>query len=56
MRIAGRSSGGEVVFGGGEKLVGLFGKKKAQLVGLDIGSSAVKAVELKSGGKGGGGR
>jgi type IV pilus assembly protein PilM len=33
--------------------VGLFGKKKAQLVGLDIGSSAVKAVELKAGGKGG---
>ena len=30
----------------------LFGKKKG-LVGLDIGSSAVKAVELKSGGKGG---
>ena len=32
--------------------MGLFGKKKG-LVGLDIGSSAVKAVELKSGGKGG---
>jgi len=32
--------------------VALFGKKKG-LVGLDIGSSAVKAVELKSGGKGG---
>jgi len=31
--------------------VALFGKKKG-LVGLDIGSSAVKAVELKSGGKG----
>jgi type IV pilus assembly protein PilM len=31
--------------------VGLFGKKKG-LVGLDIGSSAVKAVELKPGGKG----
>ncbi len=30
----------------------LFGKKKG-LVGVDIGSSAVKAVELKSGGKGG---
>ena len=30
----------------------LFGKKKG-LIGLDIGSSAVKAVELKSGGKGG---
>ncbi len=30
----------------------LFGKKKT-LVGLDIGSSAVKAVELKAGGKGG---
>lgn len=30
----------------------LFGKKKG-LVGLDIGSSAVKAVELKSGGRGG---
>ncbi len=30
----------------------LFGKKKG-LVGLDIGSSAVKAVELKAGGKGG---
>ena len=29
----------------------LFGKKKG-LVGLDIGSSAVKAVELKAGGKG----
>jgi type IV pilus assembly protein PilM len=32
--------------------VGLFGKKKG-LVGLDIGSSAVKAVELKAGGKAG---
>jgi len=32
--------------------VGLFGKKKG-LVGLDIGSSAIKAVELKPGGKGG---
>jgi type IV pilus assembly protein PilM len=32
--------------------VALFGKKKG-LVGLDIGSSAVKAVELKPGGKGG---
>jgi len=32
--------------------VGLFGKKKG-LVGLDIGSSAVKAVELSAGGKGG---
>jgi type IV pilus assembly protein PilM len=31
--------------------VGLFGKAKG-LVGLDIGSSAVKAVELKPGGKG----
>ena len=31
--------------------MGLFGKKKG-LVGLDIGSSAVKAVELKPGGKG----
>ena len=30
----------------------LFGKKKG-LVGVDIGSSAVKAVELKAGGKGG---
>ncbi|HEY5906562.1 MAG TPA: type IV pilus assembly protein PilM, partial [Vicinamibacteria bacterium] len=30
----------------------LFGKKKT-LVGLDIGSSAVKAVEVKAGGKGG---
>ena len=30
----------------------LFGKKKG-LVGLDIGSSAIKAVELKTGGKGG---
>jgi len=29
--------------------VALFGKKKG-LVGLDIGSSAVKAVELKAGG------
>ena len=29
----------------------LFGKKKG-LIGLDIGSSAVKAVELKAGGKG----
>src|SRR6185503_9913899 len=34
------------------ELVALFGKKKG-LVGLDIGSSAIKAVELKSGGKGG---
>jgi len=32
--------------------VGLFGKVKG-LVGVDIGSSAVKAVELKVGGKGG---
>jgi type IV pilus assembly protein PilM len=32
--------------------VGLFGKKKG-LVGVDIGSSAVKAVEMKVGGKGG---
>jgi type IV pilus assembly protein PilM len=32
--------------------VGLFGKKKG-LVGVDIGSSAIKAVELKAGGKGG---
>jgi type IV pilus assembly protein PilM len=32
--------------------VALFGKKKG-LVGLDIGSSAIKAVELKTGGKGG---
>jgi type IV pilus assembly protein PilM len=32
--------------------VGLFGKSKG-LVGLDIGSSAVKAVELKAGGRGG---
>ena len=32
--------------------MGLFGSKKG-LVGLDIGSSAVKAVELKSGGKAG---
>jgi type IV pilus assembly protein PilM len=32
--------------------VALFGKKKG-LVGLDIGSSAIKAVELKAGGKGG---
>ena len=33
--------------------MGLFGSKKG-LVGVDIGSSAVKAVELKVGGKGGG--
>jgi type IV pilus assembly protein PilM len=34
--------------------VGLFGLgKKKGLVGLDIGSAAVKAVELKTGGKGG---
>ncbi len=34
--------------------MGLFGLgKKKGLVGLDIGSSAVKAVELKTGGKGG---
>jgi type IV pilus assembly protein PilM len=32
--------------------VALFGKKKG-LVGVDIGSSAVKAVELRAGGKGG---
>ena len=32
--------------------MGLFGKKKG-LVGVDIGSSAVKAVEMKVGGKGG---
>jgi type IV pilus assembly protein PilM len=32
--------------------VGLFGKKKG-IVGVDIGSSAVKAVELKVAGKGG---
>jgi len=33
--------------------VALFGKKKG-LIGLDIGSSAIKAVELKATGKGGG--
>ena len=32
--------------------MGLFGKKKG-MVGVDIGSSAVKAVEIKVGGKGG---
>jgi type IV pilus assembly protein PilM len=32
--------------------VALFGKKKG-LVGVDIGSSAIKAVEVKQGGKGG---
>ena len=32
--------------------MGLFGKKKG-IVGIDIGSSALKAVELKAGGKGG---
>ena len=32
--------------------MGLFGKKKG-IVGVDIGSSALKAVELKAGGKGG---
>jgi Tfp pilus assembly PilM family ATPase len=32
--------------------VALFGKKKG-VVGLDIGSSAIKVVELKPGGKGG---
>jgi type IV pilus assembly protein PilM len=32
--------------------VGLFGRKKG-IVGLDIGSSAIKAVELKPAGKGG---
>ena len=32
--------------------MGLFGKKKS-LVGVDIGSSAVKAVEIRVGGKGG---
>ena len=32
--------------------MGLFGKKKG-LVGVDIGSSAVKAVELRVGGKSG---
>jgi len=32
--------------------VALFGKKKG-LVGVDVGSSAIKAVELKAGGKGG---
>ena len=32
--------------------MGLFSKKKG-LVGLDIGSSAIKAVELRAGGKGG---
>ena len=32
--------------------MGLFGSKKG-LVGVDIGSSAVKAVELKVGGKAG---
>jgi type IV pilus assembly protein PilM len=35
-----------------EALVGLLGKRKG-LVGVDIGSSAIKAVELKGGGKGG---
>jgi type IV pilus assembly protein PilM len=33
--------------------VALFGGSKKALVGLDIGSSAVKAVEVKSGGRGG---
>ena len=31
----------------------LFGSKKKGVVGVDIGSSAVKAVEVKAGGKGG---
>lgn len=31
----------------------LFGGKKKGLVGLDIGSSAIKVVEIKAGGKGG---
>ena len=31
----------------------LFGGKKKGLVGVDVGSSAIKAVELKPGGKGG---
>ncbi len=31
----------------------LFGSKKKSVVGVDIGSSAVKVVELKAGGKGG---
>ncbi|HSB60331.1 MAG TPA: type IV pilus assembly protein PilM [Vicinamibacteria bacterium] len=33
--------------------MGLFGGKKKGVIGVDIGSSAVKAVELKAGGKGG---
>jgi type IV pilus assembly protein PilM len=33
--------------------VALFGGKKKGLVGVDIGSSAIKAVELKAGGKAG---
>jgi type IV pilus assembly protein PilM len=33
--------------------VALFGSKKKGVVGVDIGSSAVKAVEVKAGGKGG---
>jgi Tfp pilus assembly PilM family ATPase len=33
--------------------VALFGSKKKSVVGVDIGSSAVKVVELKAGGKGG---
>jgi len=33
--------------------VALFGSKKKTVVGVDIGSSAVKAVEVRSGGKGG---
>jgi type IV pilus assembly protein PilM len=37
----------------GETPVGLFGSKKKSVVGVDIGSSAVKAVEVRSGGKGG---
>jgi len=37
----------------GETPVALFGGKKKSVVGVDIGSSAVKAVEVRSGGKGG---
>lgn len=36
--------------------MGLFGGKKNQLVGLDIGSSSVKVCELQLVGKGGGQR
>ena len=50
--MVGSQKGSKQPPGESEALVALFGSKKG-LVGVDIGSSAVKAVELKPGGRGG---